>query len=378
MVFKSRKFVKTLALSALCSSFVCHSQVFCVKKWALGDTEHFDDKESLYITYPLRRFALNGICGFFDPNTNFLYIGGTGKIDENSFKDNGLFSILQVRSIRIGKDVIIGEGTFKNWKSLKRVIIGTRRINTHLLTKHPRKHVSKYLIPTIDDLIPLNRDEKALRSTINGIIKIPTVQVGAHAFENCSALEEVTILSQCNEIYDFAFSGCTSLREVKFPNTLFTIGNHAFVNCESLREVKFPDTLFKIGDFAFAHCKSLQEVKFPDEMLEIGSSAFTYCTSLQEVQLPNQLPEIRLATFAYCTSLKKVLLPDSLCKIGSIAFYSCGSLGEITIPKKVVSIRIKAFRDCMKLKAKVPTETDFRAYNLNSNTFDSDAEITKY
>ena len=102
MAFSSKKLAKALALAVPCSSFVCPQQVFCVKQWALGDTERFDDKESL-CNNPIIPFRTKQIYGFFDANTKFLCIDGVGEINEDILENIKVVPVQDVQSILSGK-----------------------------------------------------------------------------------------------------------------------------------------------------------------------------------------------------------------------------------------------------------------------------------
>ena len=61
--------------------------------------------------------------------------------------------------------------------------------------------------------------------------------VGAHAFEQCMNLQEVTLSDGVSEIGENAFGGCGWLMKITLPATLSGIGENAFVSCERLYEV---------------------------------------------------------------------------------------------------------------------------------------------
>ena len=63
------------------------------------------------------------------------------------------------------------------------------------------------------------------------------------AFQNCTALESITLPDGVVEIGSYAFSGCSSLIEITLPDGLTCIGDYAFNFCEDLTIVSLPDSL---------------------------------------------------------------------------------------------------------------------------------------
>ena len=84
------------------------------------------------------------------------------------------------------------------------------------------------------------------------------------AFNNCSSLTSITILSSVTRIGDMSFSGCSSLTSIVIPDSVTTIGDEAFKNCSDLTSIAIPDKVTSIGRRAFENCSSLTSVAFED------------------------------------------------------------------------------------------------------------------
>ena len=109
-------------------------------------------------------------------------------------------------------------------------------------------------------------------------INYPVTAIGNSAFENCDALQSITL-----------------------PKGLQSIGVNAFRDCHSLQSIAFPEGLQSIGDGAFYYCWSLQSVTFPESLQSIESSAFSSC-SLQNIACHAITPpSIEDDTFDYDT-----------------------------------------------------------------------------
>ncbi len=150
-----------------------------------------------------------------------------------------------------------------------------------------------------------------------------TVQyIVSSAFQNCTALTEVTLPDGLLDIGLFAFDGCTGLQEIEIPENA-VLNTSAFENCDSLTSV----TLYTSPDsFAFAYCDSLKEVNLRDGIEEIGAYAFSGCAALETINIPATVQEIGRQAFANCTSLSEMVIPSSVTEIGTNVFSGCGDL----------------------------------------------------
>ena len=170
--------------------------------------------------------------------------------------------------------------------------------------------------------------------------------IGYYAFFCCDGLTEITIPNNVTSIGDRAFTYCSSLNEITIPNSVTSIGDEAFYNCTGLTEVTIGNGVTSIGKWAFASCYRLTEVTIPNSVNSIGDGAFRLCTGLKEIIIPNSVTSIGYEAFFYCTGLTEVTIGSSVTSIGEWAFACCSSLNEITIPNSVTSIGDEAFYSC--------------------------------
>jgi hypothetical protein len=126
----------------------------------------------------------------------------------------------------------------------------------------------------------------------------------------------------------YTFAGCTSLESVDLVNASL-LGAHLFEGCTSLTDVTFPADLAFIGDYAFAGCTSLEVIDFYDAAsiqyqdwtanpfiyfyncyIDIGYYAFKDCTSLTEVYTSYDTGIIYDGAFEGCTALTGLEIED--------------------------------------------------------------------
>ena len=207
------------------------------------------------------------------------------------------------------------------------------------------------------------------------------------AFEDCTALTDVTIPASVTSIGVDAFRNCGNLKTVAYGGTLAqwcaldayylmayagqvtmsdgtdlkhmptlaipdgarSIGDGAFKNCAALTSVTIPASVVIVGGRAFADCTGLTDVTIPEGVTDIGFSAFWGCTSLVSVEIPGSVTSIGNSAFRGCTSLAGVKIPEGVTKIGNSAFFMCTNLTSVTIPASVTEIGRQAFYGCTSL-----------------------------
>ena len=161
----------------------------------------------------------------------------------------------------------------------------------------------------------------------------------------------ITFDRNLTEIGAYAFDGCSALTSVIIPKGVKIIGVSAFSDCSKLVSVVIPNSVNEIGYSAFFYCSSLTDITIPDSVRVIGESAFASCSSLTSVVIPDSVSELSGSLFASCRNLTSITIPNSVAVIGNSTFYNCTNLTSITIPNSVNTIGIKTFQNCRNLKA---------------------------
>ncbi|MBQ6558988.1 MAG: leucine-rich repeat domain-containing protein [Clostridia bacterium] len=238
-------------------------------------------------------------------------------------------------------------------------------------------------------------------------IKPGTVCIADYAFNDCTALKEVTIPSSTVEIGEYSFHSCTSLKKIKLSNGVKKIGEGAFSSCSNLKEVNFPDSISFIGysstegtdlfsnfdqptyagnhliyindfqeenftvksgticisDEAFNGTLKLKNINIPASVTSIGPRAFYNCENLKSVTVDPDNPcfssdengvlynKDKTVLLHYPQGLgKKYKIPEGVNAIGDYAFYGNSKLTEVEFPQSMRSIGFCAFEQCYGLK----------------------------
>ncbi len=169
-------------------------------------------------------------------------------------------------------------------------------------------------------------------------------KIGAYAFANLTALEEIVLPSTMNAIEYGAFYGCTSLQKITFSgeNNLQIINQNAFENCD-LQDTIDLSAVCVISDYAFAGNQDLEGVITTDALLSISQYAFAGCKSLTDVTITSAKVKYGAYAFTGCESLKSFYVNSSVVPEGM--FYECKKLESVTIGPDVNDIGEFAFRD---------------------------------
>ena len=165
------------------------------------------------------------------------------------------------------------------------------------------------------------------------------VQIGAHAFWNCTALTEVE-LHAAESIGEAAFYNCTGVGKIDLSQSALTsLPSFAFFNNDAAVEIHLPETLTTIGMQAFSGCDSLQKIYIPDSVTTIESAAFMSCAALKTVMMSEQIRSIADHAFFNCPSMKFFVSKNANAAIGE---WALGWHLENNLPVQNADFRIWA------------------------------------
>ena len=198
---------------------------------------------------------------------------------------------------------------------------------------------------TADELYQYHTRKVYLQGNTDNVFTAPSDRVlQAGLFRNDDQVYELVIPEGVEEIGDHALAGLSTLYKITFPSTLIRIGAHAFEQCIGLKEISLPaQGMTEVGEAAFKDCSELSKINIPDGITEIADSTFEGCKNLSAVTLPkNGLARIGDSAFAGCAALTSLKLGNGLETIGEKAFASSG-VKEMKIPDTVTSLGKRAF-----------------------------------
>lgn len=178
------------------------------------------------------------------------------------------------------------------------------------------------------------------------------IEIGEHAFEECSQLTGIEYPKNITKISDRAFYG-TGLINIIIPNTVVYIGGSAFSSCANSEYINIPNSVQFMGaqafgwstkgelyvdcDITFVHnheywqssfaYSSISKIIIGKNVKSIGNCAFTECKQVQTVEYEegNQLENIGYGAFG-CPFVKEMPVPRSVKTIGDYPFALCSGL----------------------------------------------------
>lgn len=137
-----------------------------------------------------------------------------------------------------------------------------------------------------------------------------------------------------------------------FVNEVIEIGEHAFEECSQLTGIEYPKNITKISDWAF-HKTGIIDIIIPNTVVYIGGSAFSSCANSEYINIPNSVQFMGAQAFGWST--KGELYVD--CDITFVhnheywqSSFAYSSISKIIIGKNVKSIGNCAFTECKQVQ----------------------------
>ena len=183
-------------------------------------------------------------------------------------------------------------------------------------------------------------------------------KIGSHAFTACTALEQIELPKELENLPDGIFSGCTKLAFVSLPEGISEIGEEAFNQCKSLKDITFPNNIKSIGDYAFSGCDGLTSINIPVTIKNVGRYAFSSCKALKKIEVAAE--SVLRNAFDGCTKLTSVTMTDDVLNVGKSAFMNCENVREVTLSKRLTVLDYDIFAGCKSLASiKIPNSIEY-------------------
>lgn len=193
--------------------------------------------------------------------------------------------------------------------------------------------------------------------------------IGESAFEG-TALSEITIPSNVNDIGLNPFMGCEDLRSITVDKGNSTYDSRN--NCNSIIDTKkqrliagckesfMPKKVRDISSYAFAGHTGLTRMSIPKSAEYISPTAFNGCVNLTELSVEKGNPVydsrngcnaiIETSSLTLRIACSGTVIPNDIVAIGDWAFTGMSTAASLHIPQNIRTIGEGAFRDCRNLK----------------------------
>jgi len=236
--------------------------------------------------------------------------------------------------------------------------------------------------------LPCDAISNTITSDIKSHITDVTVSgngaIPRNAFDNCTALERITLGAGITSVSAGDFDGCNALTSIQVDdgNSVYSSVNGVLFNKEKTTLILFPaglsvsysipESVTNIGNGAFLKCTGLTAITIPAGVTSIGNDAFSGCNSLNNIIINTdftttynanwgtRFPADNLTVtfnkdigdyaFYNCARLTSVTIGDGVTSIGQAAFSGCSGITEITIGAGVNNFWTNTFSGCTNLK----------------------------
>ena len=143
--------------------------------------------------------------------------------------------------------------------------------------------------------------------------------IGDYAFHG-TAIRDLVLPSTVTMVGDYAFKKCPNLYSVEMEGLTQTchFGNNVFEQCKALQHVSLSEGVENIGDYMFNQCVILESIRIPSTCKTIGSYAFQFCYDIHQVTIPEGVELIKYNAFEGAGLTDLYIMATSIDKIPKI------------------------------------------------------------
>lgn len=205
---------------------------------------------------------------------------------------------------------------------------------------------------------------------------VAVVKINDNAFKDNEILTSVIISEGVEDIGASAFENCIALETISLPSTVIHIGKNAIYNTAYYNDEnnwKLDKNNTSSGDVNIGSSGTNDTILWEDilapklDYLYLGT-ALIKCEFSGTYRIKQGTVVVADGAFVGSVNAKKIVFPTSLVTIGNNAFYGCNSLDNVEVPQNVQSIGDYAFKDCFALETLSISETTFFDANVIYNT----------
>lgn len=174
--------------------------------------------------------------------------------------------------------------------------------NSGILLDYPRGLSGDYVIPDGTKIIEMSAFENA--SALTSVTVPDSLEVtGPFAFKNCTSL--TGFVNSIPLTSGDSISGCKALKSLTLAETSkqTMLTNLVFNDCKALENVTIPDSYILNGDFVLRNCPEITEIKLPETSM-LTHIIIYECDKLSELILPKTFADEKNSiSIANCDSI---------------------------------------------------------------------------
>lgn len=183
--------------------------------------------------------------------------------------------------------------------------------------------------------------------------EIQTLRAWFQGNTKIKRFNELKYFTSITDMSTNAFENCTALEEISFGDSakIKYLNNKSFKGCTSLKSIVIPESVDMFYDQVFADCTSLESIKMPSKISSMGSSLFKNCTSLKSIVMPIVENDwVGMEYFENCSSLETLVLSEGYTSIASDALKGCSSLKNLSLPSTFCNFRTESMKYSPKME----------------------------
>jgi hypothetical protein len=246
-------------------------------------------------------------------------------------------------------------------------------------------------------------DEYAFSKSMLINVVLPTAldSISKYAFQNCTALNQLTLPASLKGIKEYAFAGCSNLQKIKAfmdnpPQIFTTVFGSVPTTCQlqvplnsvdlykaangwkSLTIISFGGAIGSTFNLNGVNYKIMSETDAQVIGHQNGSHNYTGAivipSNVNYLDVDYMITSIDKTAFAY-SGITSVSIPNSVKFIGEWAFTNCHNLTGVTVPNQVTFLGEGAFSNCSVLTTAVLSNT---LTSIENNLFHSCRALTNF
>lgn len=165
--------------------------------------------------------------------------------------------------------------------------------------------------------------------------------LGRSVFAGMDKLESIRLPKDLRRIPEFTFFECESLKDVEIPKSVCVIDSFSFQHT-AISNLTIPNNVQELGDAVFSRCFQLEKVTLPNRLKIIPERTFSSCKTLREIEIPKSVKRIMKEAFDGTESLTTIRFHGKVEQIDETAFRDSG-LETVIVPLWAKSYYKKVF-----------------------------------
>lgn len=208
---------------------------------------------------------------------------------------------------------VIGPHAFEDCESLQEANLSQTNLQMIETNAFRETGLKNIIFPATLQKIGSQAFLKTKLTTIT--LPVGLQEIGNEAFREINSLETVILPDNIRKIGYRAFQSCTRLTQVSCTGRVQSAGgileNGAFEDCLALQKITLPQSLSELESGIFLGCSSLKEIVIPQSVRKIGNQGLRTSNNLESLVFEGQeAPELSNGSLPFVENLTRIIIPQ--------------------------------------------------------------------